>query len=77
MANVFIARKDFSSSNLGEQDEESGQKGLTFVGSDGGWVFLSSQGDRRSKVRAERCFLIDLLKVTAGKREKSRRSRLG
>lgn len=69
-----MARKDFSSSNVGEQHRQPGQKGLIFVDGDDGWVFLSFQDDRTSKGRAERCFLTDPLKVTAEKQEKSRRS---
>lgn len=56
-----MARKDFSSSNVGEQHRQPGQEGLIFVDGDDGWVFLSFQGDRRSKGRAERCFLTDPL----------------
>lgn len=36
---IVLARKDFSSSDLGSQDEKPGLKGLLFAGgSDGGWV---------------------------------------
>lgn len=36
---IVLARKDFSSSDLGAQDGKPGLKGLLFAGgSDGGWV---------------------------------------
>lgn len=36
---IVLARKDFSSSDLGSQDGKPGLKGLLFAGdSDGGWV---------------------------------------